>query len=282
MKQINAFVDSVYANVDGDKEEIRELKQEMKSHLVEAVYDWKSKGKSEEEAIQMAMDNFGDKKQMVKGLSEFFNVHKKFTRNILIVSLISMALGVFFLLHTFFEIKDFREEKAIIMNEVLGVVESSSDTISNDQKEQLLTVYGEHSDHLKHLAVFNVNESDQFQRWLSNNDYIKDEPATIFPIEYQEASVTIEDNRIVSNKESIISSNFDLGTVAMANDSWIVQYEYNESYFPTVEKNNLLVLGDYMGVFLLPILFFVVFGVLIIIWGFLKKYHKKYWKEIIG
>lgn len=41
-------------------------------------------------------------------------------------------------------------------------------------------------------------------------------------------------------------------------------------------------LGAYMDIFQLPILFFVVFGVLIIVWGFLKKYHKTYLKGLLN
>jgi len=37
MKQIEAYVDSVYHNVGGNNTEIQELKAEMKSHLMEAV-----------------------------------------------------------------------------------------------------------------------------------------------------------------------------------------------------------------------------------------------------
>ena len=34
MKQIDEFVNSIYKNVGGDKQEIEELKQEMRSHLL--------------------------------------------------------------------------------------------------------------------------------------------------------------------------------------------------------------------------------------------------------
>src|SRR5687768_7706663 len=103
MKKIEEYVNSIYRNVDGNKEEINELKQEMHSHLLEAVHDLKQKGKSEEEAIQIAIENFGGKKQIVKGLSEFFNVQKRFARYVLLFSLISFIIGAFFLTTTILE-----------------------------------------------------------------------------------------------------------------------------------------------------------------------------------
>jgi predicted Ser/Thr protein kinase len=69
LKQIEEYVNTVYRNVDGDKNEIDELKEEMQSHLLEAAYELKEKGISEEEASRMAIENFGDKKHMIKGLS---------------------------------------------------------------------------------------------------------------------------------------------------------------------------------------------------------------------
>jgi hypothetical protein len=53
MKQVEAFVDSVHQNAEGNKREIKELKAEMRSHLLEAVHELKKEGKSEQEAIQL-------------------------------------------------------------------------------------------------------------------------------------------------------------------------------------------------------------------------------------
>ncbi|WP_260289028.1 permease prefix domain 1-containing protein, partial [Peribacillus aracenensis] len=100
MKQIEEYVNSVYRNVDGDKNEIDELKEEMQSHLLEAAYELKEKGVSEEEASRMAIENFGDKKHMIKGLSEFFSVQKRFARYILLFSLVSLVLGAIIFVNT--------------------------------------------------------------------------------------------------------------------------------------------------------------------------------------
>lgn len=42
MRQIDAYVDSVYENIGGNRKEIQELKAEMKSHLIEAVHELKA------------------------------------------------------------------------------------------------------------------------------------------------------------------------------------------------------------------------------------------------
>ena len=64
MKQIEDFVDSVYHGVGGNEKEIQELKAEMKGHLLEAVHELKKEGKSEQEAINIAIERFGGEKEM--------------------------------------------------------------------------------------------------------------------------------------------------------------------------------------------------------------------------
>lgn len=64
MKQIEVFVDSVYQNASGNKKEIDELKAEMRSHLLEAVYELKKDGKSDQEAIKLSIERFGGEQEI--------------------------------------------------------------------------------------------------------------------------------------------------------------------------------------------------------------------------
>ncbi|MFE4813567.1 permease prefix domain 1-containing protein [Peribacillus simplex] len=276
MKKIDEYVNSIYQNVDGNKEEINDLKQEMRSHLLEAVHDLKSSGKSEEEAVRMAIENFGGQKHIVKGLAEFFNVQKRFARFILLFSLISLITGIYFLSTTVFEVNKFRNEKGSIMKDVQGVL-GDSNKISKEQEAQLVDIYREYYKHLDKIAVFNVNDSADLQEWIKDNKVVMKKPATIFPIDYQGADIIVETNGIISNKKEVKVSDYDLGTVVMANGDWIVQYEYRDSYRSVIERNNLLLLGStayFIDVFQLPILFLVIFGVLVIVWMFLKRHNR--------
>lgn len=47
MKEIDRFVESIVHHAGGNEQEIRELKTEMKYHLLEAVHDLIREGKSE-------------------------------------------------------------------------------------------------------------------------------------------------------------------------------------------------------------------------------------------
>lgn len=278
MKQIEEYVHSVYRNVDGNKQEVEELKEEMRSHLLEHVYELQGEGKSEEEAVKMAINQFGEKKQMVSGLSEFFSVHKRFARIILLLSLVAFVLGTILLVNTLLKINDFRQESGIIMNDVFVALDHK-DSISDSEKEKIESIFNEHSDHVKYLAVFSTKENAKVQEFVTEYELTND-PRRVFPLVYQHAVFLIDDQGEIINKEEINSSTYDLGSIASVKNDWVVQYEYKESYREVIEEDNSLVLGDYMEVFPYSIVYYVVFVVLLIIWAFLKRFHRKYFIKI--
>jgi hypothetical protein len=92
MKQIEAFVDSVYLNVGGNRKEIQELKSEMENHLLESVLDLKLQGKTEQEAIEIAIERFGGKKEILSVVNQLFKVQKTFAKRLLFVGLAILLL----------------------------------------------------------------------------------------------------------------------------------------------------------------------------------------------
>ena len=284
MKKIEEFVNSIYRNVDGNKDEINELKQEMRTHLLEAVHDLKQEGKSEQEAIRIAIENFGEKKQITKGLYEFFNAQKRFTRYVLAVSLISLLLSVFLFSTTYKVNKEAKEEanlveqeKEIIMNDVFNTLESHSE-VSNEEEKRLLEVFEKYDEKLSFLAIFSVTDLED---WLSENEYVKEGPKARFPISYSDATIIIGNDGVIENKEQVVPSNYDLGTIVMANEQWLVQFEYESSYENTVETNHQLLHYELKKSYQLPIIFFVIFGVLAVVWLSLKI-HNKQLKEVMS
>jgi hypothetical protein len=93
MQQIEAFVDSVYQNVGGNKKEIQELKAEMKSHLLEAVHELKTEGKSEQEAIEIAIERFGGEKEMRSVVGELFKAQKTFAKWVLYTAITLLLIS---------------------------------------------------------------------------------------------------------------------------------------------------------------------------------------------
>jgi ABC-type multidrug transport system fused ATPase/permease subunit len=92
MKQIEAFVDEVYHGVGGNEKEIKELKAEMKNHLLEAVHELKKEGKSEREAIVIAIERFGGEKEMRAIVGQLFKAQKVFAKWMLYTALAFLVL----------------------------------------------------------------------------------------------------------------------------------------------------------------------------------------------
>lgn len=283
LKKIDDYVNSIYKDVNGDKKEITELKQEMRSHLIEAVEELKSQGKSEQESIRIAIKDFGGKSQIVEGLSEFYKVQKKFANYVLSFALIFLALGISFSAFSFSEAKKYdeeikqlevvEEEKAIIMSEVFGVLNDST-IVTGQEEEQLLRIFEKYQDKLNMVAVFPVSE---LENWLQDNQTVIGKPDTHFPIEYSKATTVIGANGVIEDRGQIVPSDYDLGTVIMSNEKWIAQYEYQDSYEFKIEEHFQ---SKHYGLsnwhfYQFPILFFALFSVLGIVWLFSKIQFRK-------
>lgn len=96
MKQIDEFINLIYSDVSG--KEAEELKQEMRSHLLEAVSELKAEGKSEKEAIDIAISRFGDEKQITSGLFSLFETRNEAIRNLFRISMLTLVLGLIVLI----------------------------------------------------------------------------------------------------------------------------------------------------------------------------------------
>ncbi|UKJ83512.1 hypothetical protein H1W83_28015 (plasmid) [Priestia megaterium] len=94
MKRIEAFVDSMYLNVEGDKQEIRELKAEMKNHLFESVQELKAEGKTEQQAITIAIERFGEEKEMRAVIGQLFEIQKIFAKRVLYIAIVCLILTI--------------------------------------------------------------------------------------------------------------------------------------------------------------------------------------------
>jgi hypothetical protein len=134
MKRIDEFVNSIYAHI-GDKE-ADELKEEMRSHLFEAVEELKKEGKSENDAVSLAIERFGDEKHITRGLLSIFNKQKKLVKWLLLSALLFLILGVG-------NIAISSQQNALATNNLFPeIIEKYEDTIEfNTQNKQELQQY---------------------------------------------------------------------------------------------------------------------------------------------
>lgn len=169
VKQIESYVDEVYHSVGGNKKEIEELKAEMKNHLIEAVHELKSEGKSEKEAINIAIERFGGEQELRTVVRQLFNAQKVFARWMLY-----LAIAVFlFTVTTFGIIRLIEEENAkensIVASDIFSVLKGKA-AISKDMEEEIKSLVQE-ADQISKVEIYNVSD-------VANNnlifDYVRD------------------------------------------------------------------------------------------------------------
>jgi hypothetical protein len=172
MKQIEAFVDEVYHSVGGNKKEIEELKVEMKNHLLEAVHELKSEGKSEEEAINIAIERFGGETEMRSIVSQLFQAQKVFAKRVLYIAvsflvLTSIVCGVLWVMD-----EANMDENLTVAKEILSRLEGQ-EAITEDMKEGIFTlVEGKYQ--ILNLQIYKMADVKRISENGSVSYYIND------------------------------------------------------------------------------------------------------------
>lgn len=237
MTRIETYISSVYKNVKGNQNEIEDLKQDMRNHLLQTAEELKAEGKSEEESIEIAISRFGERSQVENELAEIFKVQRKFATTLLIVSLVSILLSVIC----------FISYKAIDGKFTLKVPQSlitsveyklnTGETISSEEVNRLLKEYKKQ---FRYVAIYKENNVNS--------------PDVIYP-----SNFSLEE---VQNDESTLTTY----VTSPNGDNWRVKYGFD------IEGFNL---GS--GPILLnsAIILFVVYWLLFGIWCVINAYHRK-------
>ncbi|MCM3705056.1 MULTISPECIES: permease prefix domain 1-containing protein [Bacillaceae] len=169
MKQIESYVDEVYHNVGGNKKDIEDLKAEMKNHLLEAVHELKSEGKSEQEAIEIAINRFGGENEMRSVIGQLFKAQKVFAKWVLYLALICLIttvtpFGVIWSLE-----EQNARENSIVATKIFDVLDGKR-AISKDMEEEIKGLV-QGTDQISQIEIYNVSNVD------NNNlvfDYVRD------------------------------------------------------------------------------------------------------------
>ncbi|GGM37889.1 hypothetical protein GCM10011351_25110 [Paraliobacillus quinghaiensis] len=165
MRKIDTFVDSVYHNTSGNKKEIQELKAEMKNHLLEAVHELKSEGKSEQEAIDIAIERFGGEREVRSVVGELFKAQKIFAKWVLYLAIICFitTVTVFGVIWAMEEQNS--HENSIVLTNIFDVLEGK-EAISENMEEEIKGFVQE-TDQIAKVEIFLKRESEshyQFQK----------------------------------------------------------------------------------------------------------------------
>lgn len=122
MDRIDKYLNSIYRGASNSSKETEDLKQEMRSHLMQTVKELQENGVTEEESIRIAIERFGEEFQIRNELNQVLKFQKLFAQKTLIASLILLVVSATLLITSFFVQQGFLK-KYRIMDSQLKLVE---------------------------------------------------------------------------------------------------------------------------------------------------------------
>lgn len=154
MKQIEQLGNSLFAHLS--RKEAKELKQEMRSHLLGTVRELKEEGKSEQEAFTLAIDRF---KAENKDPLTKFQLQKQFAKWLFCSAILLVLVGLFFAANLFTRDKTYGETTAIM--EHLGQVYLTKDDFTFEDELALQEVVQRNSKWFDNISYFSFNKESE-------------------------------------------------------------------------------------------------------------------------
>ncbi|WP_338852352.1 permease prefix domain 1-containing protein [Clostridium perfringens] len=112
MREIDNYIDSLYKNIDGISKENKDIKETMRTHLIESVEELKLEGFSEKESIKIALERFGEINE-IRG--ELKTVVERGVKPLLYTVGISLIILIAFFTHLIFMRFDYIKLLALII-----------------------------------------------------------------------------------------------------------------------------------------------------------------------
>ncbi|SFE88036.1 hypothetical protein SAMN04487969_108194 [Paenibacillus algorifonticola] len=184
LKEIEVYVNRLYQHAVGNKKEIKELKDEMCSHLMEAVHELKQEGKSEQEAVHLAIERFGGEAELQLVIGQLFQAQRIFAKRVLytaIFFLVASLLTIFIIWVD--ELGNNNENRAIAerISDLLGTQSS----ITADQQEHIKQL----AQSAGQIASIKVYKLDKVER--DNGEYTSFNSEGVIPDYQYDTSVPI-------------------------------------------------------------------------------------------
>jgi hypothetical protein len=171
MKEIDEYLKVLYKRLNATDQEIEDLKEEMKNHLLESVHELEVEGKSPQESVRIAIERFGDPGQIGRELPEILMLsRRRFSKLLLAIGCIALVILAGFLFAGFDILNKLKElyQAELTKQTIIEELQQSRKTIQNynrifDQTNELAAAYNASSGQLSKLldAKFNISVIDQ-------------------------------------------------------------------------------------------------------------------------
>lgn len=139
MQRINQFLDELYKESSLSPREIEEMKEEMKTHLLEHIEEAKRRGMKEEEAVSEALEQFGGETDIFEESSE--KTKRKMRDKWFITSLLFLCLSLL-LVGLVWGVEQVKEQQRLsFYNSIEGILyieeKTNVEALENDVKRSI-------------------------------------------------------------------------------------------------------------------------------------------------
>lgn len=253
MQRVDEFVNSMYEGFDVNDHDVQEFKDEMKTHLLDTVQDLQTQGISEDESIKIAVERFGDKKQLNTGLLELFSYQKRFAKNLLRICLLCLVIGSVSWISLFIMERNYHTTASTttssIIKEIKTLLEHEDQiSIENEKKINLLV---QKYPKVLNVAIFPVGTyTVTAEQQKLAEEQSAERIHSLFDYDYQLSDATYSYQKKVdlAADQYVTTGNLD-----PINNKWIIKIQYPNNDW----------MRDY---WMIPNYLFIIFGVLFTVW----------------
>lgn len=96
LEKVNKYIDKVTYKLDKNTEDLADFIEEMKSNIISSIQDLIKKGHSEEDALNIAIDRFGNIETIQNELNHFYKTKTVIGKSLLIMAIIALVIGTTF------------------------------------------------------------------------------------------------------------------------------------------------------------------------------------------
>ena len=120
LQKVDKYIDKLAFNLNENKDELNDFKEEMKSNLISSITELIQQGKSEQDAYQIAIDRFGKVEHLEKELNSLYNIKKVFIKWLLLLAITIGIIGIGVLI--FAEVINVGKINGVTSNDIKNIV----------------------------------------------------------------------------------------------------------------------------------------------------------------
>lgn len=169
-------------------------------------------------------------KQPFVKMNHIFKSYRGFSKILEWMTVLAMVITIILLGKGFIDTKDLANDikhQEKIEQEQNNIMKVAFENLISEGTSGLKKVSTDYQNKIKYIAAFSATEMEPLPA-----DYSM--PKVIYPLPYEKAKATYENGQLITDK--ITHTDYDIGTMAMEKDGYIVQYEYTRHYLNEVEQ----------------------------------------------